>query len=176
MDDKMSLSIDLNGQVILVCGASLGSISGATIELISASGATIVAVDKAQDLLDQTIAGVEAEGGRCHGIVADLLDPAQTDSLAETIWSRFGRLNGVANIPGGSRDEERIPLEQTPTQMFREALNLNLEYVFRVCRDVAASMIQRTCLVRLSMLARSPRLLHRLIWAPMAPPNPVSRP
>ncbi len=35
-----------------------------------------------------------------------------------------------------------MPLERTPTQQFRETLNLNLEYVFRICRDAAAWMIE----------------------------------
>jgi NAD(P)-dependent dehydrogenase (short-subunit alcohol dehydrogenase family) len=36
-----------------------------------------------------------------------------------------------------------MPLEDTPTDSFRETLNLNLEYVFRVCRDAARSWIKR---------------------------------
>jgi NAD(P)-dependent dehydrogenase (short-subunit alcohol dehydrogenase family) len=139
----MSISIDLEGRVILVCGASRGGISGATVRTVAAAGATVVAVDQNQELLDQTIADVERAGGRCHGLVVNLMNPAESDPLPETIWSRFGRLDGLANVAGGTRAEEWIPLDQTPTEMFRDTLNLNLEYVFRVCRDAAASMIRR---------------------------------
>jgi NAD(P)-dependent dehydrogenase (short-subunit alcohol dehydrogenase family) len=139
----MSIAIDLEGRVVLVCGGSRGGISGATVRRAAAAGATVVAVDQAQDILDATIADVEAVGGRAHGIVANLMDPAQTDPLIETVWSRFGRLDGVANVAGGTRAEEWVPLDQTPTEMFRDTLNLNLEYVFRICRDAAAAMIRR---------------------------------
>jgi NAD(P)-dependent dehydrogenase (short-subunit alcohol dehydrogenase family) len=139
----MSIAIDLEGRVVLVCGAARGGISGATVRRAAAAGATIVAVDKAQELLDATIADVEAAGGRCHGIVADLMDPASTEPIVAQVWSRFDRLDGLANVAGGTRAEEWLPLDETPTQMFRETLNLNLEYVFRVCRDAARSMIQR---------------------------------
>jgi NAD(P)-dependent dehydrogenase (short-subunit alcohol dehydrogenase family) len=137
------IPIDLEGRVILVCGASRGGISGATVRRAAHAGATVVAVDQAQDIIDATIADVEKAGGRCHGIVANLMDPADSDRLIETIWSRFGRLDGLANVAGGTKAEEWRPLEETSTGSFRDTLNLNLEYVFRICRDAAAAMIRR---------------------------------
>lgn len=139
----MSIEIDLEGRVFLQCGASPGGISGATARKLAATGCSIVCVDISQDLLDQTIADVEAKGGRCYGIVADLLDPMQTDPIVDTIIREYGRLDGVANIAGGTRQAEWMPLELTPLEEFRTTLNYNLEYVFRICRDAARSMIER---------------------------------
>ena len=139
----MAIGIDLTGRVILVCGAAPGGISGATVRQAAAAGATVFAVDNTQDFIDQTIADVEGAGGRCQGMVLDLTNPAETDPLIETIVGRLGRLDGVVNVAGGTTAEEWRPLDQTPTEMFRQTLNLNLEYVFRVCRDAAASMISR---------------------------------
>jgi NAD(P)-dependent dehydrogenase (short-subunit alcohol dehydrogenase family) len=137
----MAISIDLEGRVILVCGANRGGISGATVRRAASAGATVAAVDIVQDCLDQTIADVEAAGGRCHGIRCDLTDPAQASAVVGQVVDRFGRLDGVANVAGGTRDDEWVPLEQTSTESFRQTLNLNLEYVFRICRDAAAAMI-----------------------------------
>jgi NAD(P)-dependent dehydrogenase (short-subunit alcohol dehydrogenase family) len=139
----MSIPIDLEGRVILVCGAARGGISGATCRRAAAAGATVAAVDQTQALLDQTIADIEAAGGRCHGIVADLTDLAQSDPIIETVVRKFDRLDGVANVAGGTKEQEWLRLEETPTSMFRDTLNLNLEYVFRICRDAAAFMIRR---------------------------------
>lgn len=139
----MSLAIDLEGRVILVCGAAPGGISGATVRQAARAGATVVAVDNNQEFLDRSADEVAAAGGKCQGIVADLTDPAQTDPLIEAVVARFGRLDGVANVAGGTSAEEWMPLEETPTESFRKTLNLNLEYVFRICRDAAASMIRR---------------------------------
>jgi NAD(P)-dependent dehydrogenase (short-subunit alcohol dehydrogenase family) len=138
----MAISIDLEGRVILVCGANRGGISGATARLVAEAGATVMAVDIVQEHLDRTIADIEAAGGRCHGLRADLMDPALADAVVPWAFERFGRLDGVANVAGGTRDTEWLPLEATPTQMYRETLNLNLEYVFRICRDAAATMIK----------------------------------
>lgn len=139
----MAVSIDLERRVFLVCGAARGGISGATVRRLAQAGATVVAVDQTQEILDQTIADVEALGGRCQGVVANLADPAQAAPIVEGVWRRFERLDGLANVAGGTKAEEWLPLEETSTEMFRNTLNINLEYVFRICRDAAASMIKR---------------------------------
>jgi NAD(P)-dependent dehydrogenase (short-subunit alcohol dehydrogenase family) len=138
----MSIPIDLAGRVVLVCGVGRGGIGGPTARLIAAAGATVVAVDKSREILDPTLADIEAAGGRCHGIVADLMDPAQSDPIVETAVRRFGQLDGVANVAGGTREDEWMRLEETPLDSFRASLNLNFEYTFRVCRDAAAYMIR----------------------------------
>jgi len=100
-------------------------------------------IDQTQALLDATIADIEGTGGKCHGMVANLMDPAESDPIIETVVRRFGRLDAVANVAGGTRADEWMPLEETSTRSFRDTLNLNLEYVFRICRDAAASWIKR---------------------------------
>jgi NAD(P)-dependent dehydrogenase (short-subunit alcohol dehydrogenase family) len=138
----MAVPIDLKGRIILVCGVSRGGIGGATARRIAGAGATVVAVDYAQAILDETLADIAAAGGSAHGIVTDLMEEAQTDGLIPTVLERFGRLDGVANVAGGTRADEWMPLEDTPIESFRKTLNLNLEYVFRVCRDAAGAMIK----------------------------------
>jgi NAD(P)-dependent dehydrogenase (short-subunit alcohol dehydrogenase family) len=138
----MAVPIDLAGRVILVCGVARGGIGGATARAIAAAGATVVAVDYAQAILDETLADIAAAGGTAHGLVADLLDDAQTATIVPAVMERFGRLDGVANVAGGTRVDEWMPLEDTPTESFRRTLNFNLDYVFRVCRDAAAAMIK----------------------------------
>jgi len=139
----MSLTIDLTGRVILVCGVARGGIGGATARQIAKAGATVVAVDKTQALVDETLADIRSLDGTGHGIVADLMDTSQSDPLIEAVLRQTGRLDGVANVAGGTRADEWMPLEQTSTESFRQTLNINLEYVFRICRDAAASMIKR---------------------------------
>ncbi len=136
------IPIDLGGRVILVCGVARGGIGGATANRIAAAGATVVAVDHTQAILDQTIADIEAAGGRCEGLVADLKVPAQSDPIIGCVVERFGRLDGVVNVAGGTREQEWMCLEDTSTEMFRETFLLNLEYTFRICRDTAAYMIK----------------------------------
>lgn len=139
----MAISIDLKGRVVLICGVSRGGIGGGTARQAAAAGATVFAVDQTQDVLDRTLAEIAAAGGRCEGYVADLRDPAQSDRIVPTVIERLGRLDGVANVAGGTQEQEWLRLEETPTSVFRDVLNLNLEYVFRICRDAAAHWIRR---------------------------------
>jgi NAD(P)-dependent dehydrogenase (short-subunit alcohol dehydrogenase family) len=139
----MPIALDFQDRVILVCGVARGGIGGATARNLAGLGAIVVGVDKSQELVDATKADIEGADGRFHGIVADLMDPAQTDPLIDTIVQQFGRLDGVANVAGGTRPDEWQPLEQTSLDSYRSTLNINLEYVFRICRDAARSMIAR---------------------------------
>ena len=135
------VAIDLSKRVYLVCGVARGGIGGATARLLGQSGAALFLVDHRQELIDETIADIESAGGRCEGMVADLTDEKQSDAVVQQAVRRLGRLDGVANVAGGTREDEWIRLEKTPTSVFRDVINLNLEYVFRICRDAAAYMI-----------------------------------
>jgi NAD(P)-dependent dehydrogenase (short-subunit alcohol dehydrogenase family) len=139
----MSVSIKLDGRVILVCGAGRGGIGGATAIRLAEAGAIIAAVDKTQAILDETIAVIKGMGKQCHGFVADLMDPAQTEGLVEKIVTQLGRLDGVVNVAGGTRIGEFKPLEETSNDEYRATFSLNVDYVFRICRDAANAMIKR---------------------------------
>ncbi|MFT3968404.1 MAG: SDR family oxidoreductase [Sphingobium sp.] len=139
----MGLAIDLSGKVILICGCARGGIGGATARRAAEAGATIVALDYDQRLVDETVADIRAAGGQAHGIVCDLMDAGQTDPLVPGIIAEHGRLDGIANVAGGTREGEWVPLDETTTESFRLTLNLNLEYVFRLCRDAAREWIGR---------------------------------
>lgn len=139
----MALSLNFRSKVILVCGVARGGIGGATVRRLAELGASIACVDRSQDILDATLADVAPHEGRSIGIVADLLLPAQTDSIVDSVVREYGRLDGIVNVAGGTREGEWMPLEMSTTEGFRDTVNLNLEYVFRICRDAAKSMIAR---------------------------------
>ncbi len=139
----MALEIDLTGKVILICGCARGGIGGATARQAVRAGATVIALDYDNALVGEAVAELQAMGGEAHGITCDLTDPAQTDPLVERIFAEHGRLDGVVNVAGGTREDEWVPLDETRTESFRATLNLNLEYVFRICRDAARAWIKR---------------------------------
>lgn len=137
----MALSVDLGGRTILVCGVSKGGIGGATCRQLAKAGATIVALDKEQALIDETIAEVEALGGTAHSIVADLYDVAQCERVIASVLERFGEIDGIANVAGGTRADEWMPLDETTTDSFNKSIQLNFAWLFFVCRDAAKRWI-----------------------------------
>ncbi len=139
----MALSIDLSGRTILVCGAGPGGISAATIRQLVKAGATVIALDRDEEIMARTIAEARAMGGTVHSQVADLADPDQCEKVIPAIYAKFGALHGIANIAGGTRPEEWMPLDLTPTESFRQTLALNFDYIFMLCRDAAKEWIAR---------------------------------
>jgi len=139
----MAAGHDFKDKVVLVCGVARGGIGGATVRHLAARGATLACVDKTREVLDGILPEILPKAPASIGIVADLMDPDQTDPLIEQVLARFGRLDGLANVAGGTREGEWMPLEQVSTDSFRQTLNLNLEYAFRLCRDAARTMIAR---------------------------------
>jgi NAD(P)-dependent dehydrogenase (short-subunit alcohol dehydrogenase family) len=138
----MSLAIDLTGKTILVCGVHKGGMGGATCRQITKAGGTIVALDWNQEYVDDIAAEIRAMGGTIHTIVADLSDAAQCETVIPSVLERFGPIDGVANIAGGTRAEEWMPLDETPGESFWKTMQLNFAYVFPIARDAAAAWIR----------------------------------
>jgi NAD(P)-dependent dehydrogenase (short-subunit alcohol dehydrogenase family) len=133
----MALAIDLAGKSILVCGVHRGGMGGATCRQIANSGGTIIALDKDQSYVEDIAEEVKRLGATVHTLVADLLDVAQCEKVLPTVLEKFGPIDGIANIAGGTRAEEWMPLDETPGDSFWKTLQLNFGYIFYVCRDAA---------------------------------------
>jgi len=139
----LALPIDLNGKVILVCGVARGGIGGATCRQIAKAGGTIIALDRETAQIEPTVEDVEALGGTIYPMVADLMDVIQCESIVPTIFEKYGSLHGIANVAGGTREDEWVPLDETPTESFFQTLQLNFAYTFIICRDAAKAWIAR---------------------------------
>ncbi|MCJ2179296.1 SDR family NAD(P)-dependent oxidoreductase [Novosphingobium album (ex Hu et al. 2023)] len=139
----MTLAIDLTRRTILVCGVARGGIGGATCRQLARSGATIIALDKDAALIAPTVEDVEALGGTIHPMVVDLMDKAACEGVIAQIFGTFGGLDGLANVAGGTREGEWMPLDETPTDAFWQTFQLNLGYIFALCRDAAKTWIDR---------------------------------
>lgn len=138
----MALEIDLAGRTFLVCGIHTGGIGGATCRQLASAGATVIALDNRQDYVDEIAAEVRASGGTCHTMLADLMDVSQCETVIASAIDRFGPIDGIANIAGGTRGEEWMPLEELPADQFWKTMQLNFAYVFFLCRDIAAEWIR----------------------------------
>jgi len=139
----MALAIDLTGKKILVCGVHKGGNGGATCRQIAKAGGTVIALDKEQSYVDDIAREVRELGGTIHTLVADLMDVAQCEKVIPTVLEKFGPIDGVANVAGGTRAEEWMPLDETPGDSFWSTLQLNFGYIFYVCRDAGKDWIAK---------------------------------
>jgi NAD(P)-dependent dehydrogenase (short-subunit alcohol dehydrogenase family) len=139
----MTLAIDLSGKTILVCGVHRGGIGGAVARQIASAGGTVIALDKDQTIIDANIAEVKKLGGAIHSLVADLTDVAQCEMVIPSVLEKFGAIDGVVNVVGGTRGEEWLPLDETSAESFWQTMQFNFAYVFYICRDAGKEWIAK---------------------------------
>ena len=92
---------DLTGRVALVTGAGSG-IGRATARLFAALGARVAAADVNAAGLDETVAGIEAEGGRCLGLEIDVTDVTAIAAGVERVRAELGPVDVLVNNAGVS--------------------------------------------------------------------------
>jgi len=138
----MALPIDFTGKTILVCGIHKGGMGGASCRKIARGGGTVIALDNQQAYVDEIAQQVRDLGGTIHTLTADLTEIGECEQVIARVHAEFGTIDGIANVAGGTRAEEWMPLEETPGDSFWKTLQLNCAYAFYLCRDAAAEWIR----------------------------------
>ncbi|HLR99762.1 MAG TPA: SDR family oxidoreductase [Mycolicibacillus parakoreensis] len=133
--------VDLAGKRVLLTGASSG-IGEAAAEQFAAQGATVIAVARRRDLLEQVSARITAAGGDAAAIDADLSDMAAIDALVDDVTDRFGGVDVLVNNAGRSI---RRPLEQSLERWHDVERTMVLNYYapLRLVRGLAPGMRDR---------------------------------
>jgi short-subunit dehydrogenase len=97
--------------VIVVTGASSG-IGRATARLAARRGATVVAVARSRESLEQVVKEIRAAGGRAIAVEADVCELEQVEEVARQALGYFGRIDTWVNDAGvsiyGRCDEVRL--------------------------------------------------------------------
>jgi NAD(P)-dependent dehydrogenase (short-subunit alcohol dehydrogenase family) len=101
VSDPDKLRNVLSGQTVLVTGASYGVGEG-TARKLAAAGATVLAVARSADRLDDLAASINAGGGRAVAYPTDLTDEAAVSTLTKQITEGHGALDIVVSNAGKS--------------------------------------------------------------------------
>ncbi|HEX8072561.1 MAG TPA: SDR family NAD(P)-dependent oxidoreductase [Pyrinomonadaceae bacterium] len=116
------MSEKLDGQVVIVTGASSG-IGAATARKLAAAGAHVLMVARRQERLDALKVGIEALGGRATVCAADITAEADRERIVQTALGISGRLDALVNNAGYG---QRGPIELVPIAAIRRNFELNL--------------------------------------------------
>jgi NAD(P)-dependent dehydrogenase (short-subunit alcohol dehydrogenase family) len=133
----------LAGQAALVFGASRGI--GKAIALgLAAEGALVTAVARHEGstefpgTLDETLAEIEALGGKARAAFCDLGDSAGVEALVEEIAAREGRLDVVVNSAVLINYDKLL---ETSDAAWRQVFDINVSGAFFLTRAAAKRMV-----------------------------------
>lgn len=132
----MGGSVDLRGKRVVVTGASSG-IGEAGAALFAHHGATVVAVARRQELLDEVAQRTGAIAMPC-----DLSDMDAVDDLVKTVEDRLGGVDILVNNAGKSI---RRPLAESLDRWHDVERTMTLNYYspLRLIRGFAPGMLER---------------------------------
>jgi NAD(P)-dependent dehydrogenase (short-subunit alcohol dehydrogenase family) len=138
---------DLSGRVAVVTGSGQG-IGRAIAWGLADAGCDVVLNARRMSDLEVTAAGVEERGREALIVAGDIRD--LSESLADRTMERFGRIDIWVNNVGGSDEKTTRTLIDTPDEIFRSQLELNLTSAFQGCKAAAKRMGPGGAIVNIS--------------------------
>ncbi|MBA2382737.1 MAG: SDR family oxidoreductase [Chloroflexi bacterium] len=129
----------LADRVCLVTGST--GIAAAASERLAREGAVVFVVSRTESHARTLADRIEAEGGTAGWTTADLTDEAAVGAAVAACVERFGRLDGLFSVAGGSgRRFGDGPIHSVTRDAWDRTLELNLTTQALVCRSVVARM------------------------------------
>ncbi|KAK4248705.1 hypothetical protein C7999DRAFT_40099 [Corynascus novoguineensis] len=127
----------LEGHTALITGGTRG-IGKAVALALAEAGADILLVQRDETSTD-TLDAVRALGRKASIYTADLSSAEDVSKLVPRILADGHQIRILVNCAGIQR---RHPCEKFPDSDFNEVIQVNLNSVFTLCRDVGAHMLQ----------------------------------
>ncbi|WP_102143359.1 SDR family NAD(P)-dependent oxidoreductase [Mycobacterium hubeiense] len=136
MDDLLRL----DDRIVVVSGAGGGGIGTTTTELAATAGATVVAVSRSQDNLDQHVGPLIDKGLSIVTVAADASTDEGIAAVIDKVRRTDGELYGLVNIAGGADPSTWMPSTRVTRADWRELFTHNLETAFFMSQAVAAEL------------------------------------
>jgi NAD(P)-dependent dehydrogenase (short-subunit alcohol dehydrogenase family) len=143
---------DLSGKVALVTGAGGEHGIGRAIAVrLAREGADLIVNDitdqpyadppSAWDGLPAVACEIEALGRQAMGVVADVSDAAQVETMVRRGLERFGRIDILVANAGSRPGKDRRPVVDLDEEAWDEVQRINVKGTFLCCKAVARHMI-----------------------------------
>lgn len=124
-------------QVALITGGGNG-IGRAVAHRMAAAGIAVVIADYEHGAAEQVRSEIIANGGKAEALALDVRVASEVKAVVTDVEKRFGRIDILANIAGGSFYTKRI--EEFSWGEWKEVIDINLKGTFLMCREVAPIM------------------------------------
>jgi citronellol/citronellal dehydrogenase len=123
----------LDDQVCVVSGAGSGLGRATAVELATL-GAIVVGCGRRREPLEETVAEIEAGGGRAEAVPTDIREEDAVAKLVDGVLARHGRLDVLVNNAGG---QFLSPAEAISPKGFRTVVELNVQGTWQMTHAAA---------------------------------------
>ncbi|MEE2854745.1 MAG: SDR family oxidoreductase [Actinomycetota bacterium] len=133
--------LGLDGRVVVVSGAGGGGIGTTVAAMTARAGATVIAVSRSKENLDEHIAPLAQQGLAVVPVAAD----ASTDEGIATVIDHTrqadGGLYGLVNVAGGAEPSTWMPSTRVTRGDWRKIFADNLDTAFFMSQAVARELV-----------------------------------
>ena len=133
------MGVELTDRVAIVTGAAQG-IGEATAKKLAERGAIVVGLDKQGDPLEKVMAGIP----KGVAMVVDVADAEADQRAVKEIQQRFGRIEILINVAGGTLGAAR-GVDDLTVADWHKVMDLNLHAPFYMSLAVAPIMKAQRC-------------------------------
>jgi NAD(P)-dependent dehydrogenase (short-subunit alcohol dehydrogenase family) len=135
--------LDLSGRIVVVSGAGGGGIGTTVTRMAAEAGATVIAVSRRQDNLDEHVAPLARQGLSVIPVAADASTDDGIATVMDAAGSAEGALYGLVNVAGGADPATWMPSTRVTRQDWRNLFAANLETTFFTSQAVAAELVAK---------------------------------
>ena len=132
--------LDLKGRVALLVGGGGEGIGGHTSAALARAGAAIAMADVSDEALGQGAALLPRDAAVAR-IRADVTREEEVDRMVDEALARFGRIDILVNIAGGTRGESWGPMLGKSSVQWDVTQMLNLKYCYLAGKRLAEHLI-----------------------------------
>lgn len=132
--------LGLQDRVVVVSGAAGGGIGTSVTAMVAGAGATVVAVSRSKEKLDQHLGPLIDRGLPIIPVAADASTDEGIATAMEVAVQADGELYGLVNVAGGAAPATWMPSTRVSRADWRELFTQNLETMFFMSQAVAAEL------------------------------------
>ncbi len=130
----------LTGRVVVVSGAGGGGIGTTVTRMAAEAGATVIAVGRSKENLDEHVAPLAQQGLSVVPVAADASTDDGIGAVIDEARNTDGDLYGLVNVAGGAAPSTWMPSTRVSRTDWRELFAANLETTFFMSQAVAAEL------------------------------------
>ena len=135
--------LSLDRRVVVVAGAAGGGIGTTVTRMVAEAGATVIAVSRGKENLDDHIGPLIKQGLSIVPVAADVATDDGVAAAMELAVRADGDLHGLVNVAGGAAPSTWMPSTRVTRNDWRDLFTQNLETTFFMSQAMAAELKAR---------------------------------